>query len=135
MKVNAIIERAKDGGFTIHSPEVFGVYAPAPTESEAKVEFMEMLEEQAEEIKEQEGKYPQWYMPGGEIEVEYKYSLSGFFEAFPFFNASKFAEAVGINPSLMRRYKRGNGGISNKQKQLIQAELEKVLENLQAVQL
>ncbi len=135
MKLTAIIERAQDGGFTIHTPEVFGVYAPAPTESEAKAEFLEMLEEQAEEIFEQDGAYPQWYVPGKGIEVEYTYSLSGFFEAFPFFNASKFAEVVGINPSLMRRYKSGIGGISNRQKQLIQDELEKVLENLQAVRL
>ncbi len=135
MRLTAIIERAQDGGFTIHSPEVFGVYAPAPTENEAKAEFLEMLEEQAEEIYDQDGAYPQWYVPGEEIDVEYTYSLSGFFEAFPFFNASKFAEAVGINPSLMRRYKSGIGGISNKQKQIIQAELEKVLENLKAVKL
>lgn len=135
MTLTAIIERATDGGFTIHAPEVFGVYAPAPTESEAKAEFLEMLEEQAEDICERTGRYPEWYIPGKDIKVEYTYSLSGFFEAFPFFNASKFAEAIGINPSLMRRYKRGQGGISDKQKQIIQTELERVLENLQAVKL
>ncbi|WP_216655771.1 hypothetical protein [Xylanibacter muris] len=30
-----------------------------------------------------------------------------FFLAFPFINASEFAKSIGINPSLMRKYKNG----------------------------
>lgn len=135
MKLTAIIERAADGGFVIHSPQVEGVYAPAPTENEAKEEFLSMLEEAAEDQQERNGCYPEWYCAGIGAAVEYTYALSGFFEAFPFINASKFAEAVGINPSLMRRYKSGQGGISKSQKQLIQTKLEEVVVNLQAVRL
>lgn len=111
------------------------MYAPAPTEQEAKEEFLSMLEESADDYCERYGKNPEWYDPESVADVEYTYSLSGFFEAFPFFNASKFAEAVGINPSLMRRYKSGQGGISKNQKKLIQAKLEQVVEDLQAVRL
>lgn len=131
-KITAIIERASDGGFTVYSSSVKGVYAPAPTEDEAKAEFEEMLIEQAEDIEERSGEPPVWYADG-QIDVEYTYSLSGFFEAFPFINATKFGEAVGINPSLMRRYKSGKCGISPKQKIIIQSKFESIISNLQAV--
>lgn len=132
MKLTAIIERARDGGFTIHSEVVKGVYAPGPTEAEAKAEFMEMLGEQAEFIEERTGAMPEWYADGAP-EVEYTYSLSGFFEAYPFINATKFGEAIGINPSLMRRYKSGQSGISAKQKELIQEKFADIVNNLQSV--
>lgn len=130
--ITAIIERASDGGFTVYSPSVKGVYAPAPTEAEAKAEFEEMLEEQAEDIQERTGEMPAWYS-NGKPEIEYTYSLSGFFEAFPFINATKFGEAIGINASLMRRYKSGKSGISNKQKLLIQSKFESIVNDLQSV--
>lgn len=130
--LTAIIERASDGGFTVYSPDVPGVYAPAPTEDEAKAEFLEMLEESAEDILDTTGKYPEWYSADG-MEVEYTYSLSGFFEAFPFINASQLGVAIGINPSLMRRYKAGQKGVSQKQRLLIQAEIGKIASRLQSV--
>lgn len=133
MTITAIIERATDGGFSIYSPSIPGVFAPAPTEDEAKAEFRDMLEEQAEDVLQRDGKYPEWYKEGTLSEIEYTYSMSGFFEAFPFINATKFAKAVGINPSLMRRYKAGQSGISARQKQLIQSKLESVALNLQYV--
>ncbi len=130
--LTAIIEKASDGGFSVYSPDVPGVYAPAPTEEEAKAEFVEMLEEQAEDMFDSTGKYPAWYSADG-IEVEYTYSLSGFFEAFPFINASQLGAAIGINPSLMRRYKSGQKGVSQKQRQLIQSEIGKIASRLQSV--
>lgn len=133
MVLTAIIERACDGGFTIHAPKVEGVYAPAPTEQEAKEEFVEMLQEQAEDAFDRNGVYPDWFANGEMPEIDYTYSLSGFFEAFPFINATKFGEAIGVNPSLMRRYKRGLSGVSMKQKRIIEDELKKVIDNLQAV--
>ena len=60
-------------------------------------------------------------------------SLSGFFEAFPFINASQLGAAIGINPSLMRRYKSGQKGVSQKQRQLIQSEIGKIASRLQSV--
>lgn len=130
--LTAIIEKGTDGGFNIYSPDVRGVYAPAPTETEAKKEFEEMLQEEAEEILVNVGKYPGWYSPDG-IDIEYTYSLSGFFESFPFINASQFGAAIGINPSLMRRYKSGQKGVSKRQCKLIQAEFDKIVERLHSV--
>jgi predicted RNase H-like HicB family nuclease len=63
--ITAIIEKGNDGGFNIYSPDVKGVYASAPTEAEAKSEFLEMLEEQAEDIMERSGTCPTWYSAYG----------------------------------------------------------------------
>lgn len=131
-KITAIIERASDGGFSIYAPSVKGAYAPGLTEAEAKDEFVGILHEQAEYFQERTGHLPDWYADGSP-EIEYTYSLSGFFEAYPFINATKFAEAVGINPSLMRKYKAGLCGISPKQKNMIQDKFESIVTSLQAV--
>ena len=45
-----------------------------------------------------------------------------------------FAHAVGINPSLMRKYKIGLATASEKQKQIIQSHLNELTEKLQHVQ-
>ena len=132
MKLEAIIEKAKDGGISIHSPQVKGVYAAAPTEEEAKAEFVEMLDEMAEDILDNTGALPQWKRPGG-YDIDYTYTLSGFFEAFPFINASELALTIGVNPSLMRRYKSGQSSVSKRQKEFIQTQFNHVVERMQAV--
>ncbi len=102
-KVKAIIEKAQDGGISIYAEGINGAYGYGLTESEAKEDFVSVLEEQAEYYNERHGSLPAWYRNG--YEVEYTYDISGFFEAFPFINASRFAEVLGINASLMRKYK------------------------------
>lgn len=60
-KITVIVEKGDDGGFSVYSPEVMGVYAPGPTEQEAMEEFMEMLGEAAEDYYDRNGEYPEWY--------------------------------------------------------------------------
>lgn len=129
--ITAIIEKGTDGGFNVFSPQVQGAYAPAPTEEDAKQEFLEMLNEIKDFYVEQYNELPEWYDEN--LEINYEYSLSGFFEAFPFINATEFAKVVGLNPSLMRRYKLGIGGISQKQKQKLQTEFSKIVGRMAAV--
>ena len=85
-----MIEKANDGGISIYSEDVNGAYGFGLTEQEAKDDFLSVLEEQAEYYKEKHGEFPVWYKSG--YSVSYIYDLSGFFEAFPFINASKFAK-------------------------------------------
>lgn len=68
-QITAYIERASDGSFTISSPQVKGVYAPAPTVEEAQVEFVKMLGEQAEDIKDITGRWPEWYSEQNGMEI------------------------------------------------------------------
>ena len=58
--IEAVIERASDGGFTAFSESVPGVYAGGLTEEEVRQEFLEMMQEQAEYIEEDTGEAPIW---------------------------------------------------------------------------
>lgn len=61
-----------------------------------------------------------------DLRFEYKYDVSAMFNLFDFLNVSKFAERIGISPSLMRHYKRGDTYISQRQMKKIEAGLHKI---------
>ena len=130
-KIKAIIEKANDGGISIYSEDVNGAYGFGLTEQEAKDDFLSVLEEQAEYYKEKHGEFPVWYKSG--YSVSYIYALSGFFEAFPFINASKFAKEIGLNESVMRKYKGKIVTASEKQKAIIQEGYNNILKRMEAV--
>lgn len=130
-KIKAIIEKANDGGISVYSEDVNGAYGFGLTEQEAKDNFMSVLEEQAEYYKEKHGDFPVWYKSG--YSVDYVYDLSGFFEAFPFINASKFAKEIGMNESVMRKYKGKIVTASDKQRALIQERYNNLLRRMEAV--
>jgi predicted RNase H-like HicB family nuclease len=127
----AIIEKAEDGGYAIYSKDVNGLFGSGLTEAEAKTDFLEVIEEQAEFYKEKHGQYPDWYQDG--YEIEYRYDMSGFFLSFPFINASEFAKSIGINPSLMRKYKNGLASAGENQKNLIQEKFTDIVNRLERV--
>ncbi|KAA6342317.1 hypothetical protein EZS27_009936 [termite gut metagenome] len=60
--------------------------------------------------------------------------MSGFFLSFPFINASKFAKTIGINPSLMRKYKEKHAFAGEKQKALIQQKFNDIINKMSRVQ-
>lgn len=127
----AIIEKAEDGGYAIYSKDVNGLFGSGLSESEAKNDFLEVIKEQAVFYKEKNGQYPDWYQEG--YEIEFRYDMSGFFMSFPFINASEFAKSIGINPSLMRKYKNGLATASEKQKNLIQEKFTDIVNRLERV--
>lgn len=129
--IKAIIERSNDGGISIYSEDVNGAYGFGLTELEAKDDFIAILEEQAEYYKDIHGVFPVWYQSG--YTIDYVYDLSGFFEAFPFINASKFAKEIGMNESVMRKYKGKIVTASDKQRALIQARYNDILKRMEAV--
>lgn len=129
--MKAIIEKSENGGVSIYAPDIEGVYGFGMTEQDAKSDFLEVLEEQVEYYREKHGSRPRWYTDCSNI--EYVYDLSGFFEAFPFINASKFAEALGVNPSLMRKYKGKLAGASERQLQAIQQRYDELVRRMQLV--
>lgn len=129
-KVKAIIERAEDGGYGIYADEINGLVGYGLTEEEAREDFACVMEEQAEYQKATTGEAPEW----AELPVDFHYDLSAFFQAFPFINATQFAREIGINPSLMRKYKMGLATASEKQKALIGTQLNAMIEKLQQVQ-
>ena len=67
-----------------------------------------------------------------EMELEHM-SFQSLFDAFPFLNASAFAEWIGVNPSLMRKYKSGLAKAGERQKDLIQRKFDDIVNRLSAV--
>lgn len=130
-KVTAIIERGEDGGFSIYTNDVEGVFGTGMTEEEARNDFNDVMAEQADYYFERTGKQAKW----ANANVDFKYSIGAFFMAFPFINATQFAQNIGINPSLMRKYKMGLSSASDKQKLTIETQLKELTKKLQHVQL
>lgn len=127
--IKAIVERGEDGGFTAFSESVPGVYAIGMSEEEVRKEFLEMMVEQAEFMEKRTGKAPDFKGAS----VEFTYDLSALFAAFPFLNVSALAEWMGINPSLMRKYKAGLSTPRGKNREAIQKGLKRISERLREV--
>lgn len=130
MKLNAIIEKGQDGGFAICVRNMPWLIGYGETEVEAKADFYEVFKEQVEYYNEKHGEMPQWE----NAEISFSYDIAAFFTAFPFINVSQFAQFVGINPSLMRKYKQGFATASQKQLSIIQNGLNQMISHLQSVQ-
>lgn len=67
-KITAVIERGADGGFAI-TASVPGLIGSGLTEEEARADFGQVMEEQAEYYEQRHGHAPQW----ADAEVEYRY--------------------------------------------------------------
>lgn len=134
-KVIAVIEKASDGGYGIYLPEMKGsvLYGYGITEDEAKENLSENLESILEYYEEENKPIPE-VLNGGSLEFDYRYDFSGFFKAYPIFNVSSLAEAVGVNASLMRKYKNGLAFASRQQKEKIEQGIHSLSEKLSTVQ-
>ena len=130
-KLSAIIEKGESDGYCIYTANGEPLFANGMTEKEAKDDFFSLVPEQAEYIKEKTGSYPEWYSK--DMEIEFRYDMTAFFDAFPFINATELAKTIGINPSLMRRYKSGISKAGEKQKNLIQTEFDKIISRMASV--
>ena len=70
-----------------------------------------------------------------EVEFEYAYDLTVFFEKFNFLNQSKIAELAGINPGLIRQYSSGHKQPSKEQVGKIENAIHELAGKLKSVQL
>ena len=134
-KTIAVIEKASDGGYGINCPDLNGValFGYGLTEEEAKENLFENLESILEYYEEEEKPIPD-ILNSGKIEFEYRYNFSGFFKSYPFFNVSELAAMIGINPSLMRKYKNGLAFASKEQRKKIESGIHTISKNLSTVQ-
>ena len=134
-KTNAIIEKASDGGYGIYCPDLNGValYGYGLTEEEAKENLFENLECILEYYEEESKPVPD-ILNNGEIEFIFRYDFSGFFKTYPFFNISELAVIIGVNPSLMRKYKNGLAFASKEQRKKIESGIHIISKQLSTVQ-
>lgn len=70
-----------------------------------------------------------------DIEFDYAYDLTVFFEKFNFLNQSKIAELSGINPGLLRQYASGVKHPSKEQANKIQLAIRNLANELKAVKI
>jgi len=133
-KVVAIIEKASDGGYGIYCPDLEGVvlYGYGLTEKEAKENLQENLEAVLEYYEEENKPVPE-VLGTGKISFEYKYDFSGFFKTYPLFNVSELAVMLGVNSSLMRKYKNGLAFASNEQRKKIELGIHTLSKQLSTV--
>lgn len=131
MKTIALIEKGKDGTYSIYTPELQSVIIGSGSSAdEAKLDFVNSVNEMV-------SSYDGRDMPDElrDLEFEYKYDLASFFNTCKWINVTQFAKLVGINPSLMRQYKSGMSYISEGQATKIEQGLHKLATQLLSITL
>ena len=104
MKIKAVIEKGKDGRYSIFTDNKIGLNRPGgfgDTVDEAKEDFLESVEESCKDASEDDIALS---LP---IRIEYHYDLPSFSNHVDYLNVSRFARFAGINESQMRLYKTG----------------------------
>ena len=132
MKLKAIIEKGKDGFYSIYTPDIAGLFGTGETETEAKENLNESIEMALEHV-EETGEWGDYSLLKGNYTIEYAYDLSGFFKTYDFFDVTALANRIGVNASLMRRYKTGMKKASFAQKAKISKGIYSIAEQLSAV--
>lgn len=107
MKVLAIVEKGKDGLYSVYTDaeiEDHGFGGFGESVEEAKKDFLLSINEAKDMILKEKGTVPKKF---NDLKVEFKYDIESFFNYFDWINVSKFATYAGINESKMRQYKSG----------------------------
>ncbi len=132
MKAKVLIEKDEHGYSAVITNFNSTIIGTGDSVKEAKEDLMNSIEEVKKMYKEESLISPDCF---DNLTFEYKYDISALFNAFSFLNATKFAERIGISPSLMRHYKAGNTYISASQAKKIENGLHQLARELQAVSL
>jgi len=133
MKLKAIIEKGKEGFYSIYLQDIAGIFGTGSTENEAKENLNEAIEMAMEHV-EETGEWGDYSPLKGRYSLEYVYDLSGFFKTYDFFDVTALANKIGINASLMRHYKTGMKKASSVQKAKISNGIHSIAKQLHAVQ-
>lgn len=122
MKTTAIIEMWGNDSISVYVPDFkgFNLNGQGRTVNEAKQSLWAAVEDYKSMFSEQGKPVPECL---GNLEFEYKYDIASFFDQFKFISASSFANYAGVNPSLMRQYKKRLAFASESQK----AKIEKAI--------
>jgi len=132
MKTIALIERGRDGMYTIFTPKIESfILGIGNTVQEAKADFENSVKEIKESYIDIKQSLPKELI---DVSFEYKYDIASFFNYFDWINVSKFAKKSGINGSLMRRYKSGEY-ISQKQVSKIEKSLNELGKEISEIKL
>lgn len=131
-KITVVIEKDKNGFGAFTASTKSTILGEGKTVEEAKADLMNSFNEVLETYTQIGQEIPEELK---DPEFEYTYDISALFDAFRFLNVSRFAESIGLSPSLMRHYKRGDTYISTTQAKRIESGLHRVARELLMVNL
>ena len=122
MTICAYIYYNPEVGFTCHMNEIdFEITAASPEELSRKI-----AQSYSSNLK-----YCQDLgMNCDSLTYEYYYDIPTFFIRFPYFNITKVAQKIGVNPSLLRQYAACIVRPRMEQEERIMAQLKKMIEEL-----
>ncbi len=131
MKVS--IEKQSDGTYIAYNTdgEHCTLIGTGNTVKEAKADFFNSIEEVSSDYVERGQAIPAELT----TEVEFRFDISSLFEYYPMFNVSALGRYLGINPGLMRQYRKGDTPISDKQLEKIEAGIHRLAAELAALRL
>lgn len=128
-----MIEKGADGTFSAYPATLKTMLiGEGPTAEDAIADFRNSYAEFCDYCRERGTPLPRSLV---NPEFEFRYDVASLFSRFSFINATKFAEAVGVEPSLMRHYKSGGTSISRVQAKKIERGLHTLARELQSVTL
>lgn len=131
MKVS--IEKQSDGSYIAYNTTLDKVQliGTGDTITEAKEDFFNTIEEVKDSYTELGDEMPACLAE----DVEFRFDLSSLFEYYPMINVSALGRYLGINPGLMRQYKKGDTPISDAQLKKIEAGIRRLGSELAALHL
>ena len=132
MKAIVLIEKDENGYSAVITNFKSTIWGSGNSVKEALADLMNSIKEMSNIYKEEGRQSPDDLE---NLTFDYQYDISALFNAFSFLNVSRFAERVGISPSLMRHYKAGDTYISAAQAKKIEAGLHQIARELEAVSL
>lgn len=131
MKVS--IEKQSDGTYIAYNTdgEHCVLIGTGATVKEAKEDFYNSIEEVSGDYVERGQSVPE-ELTGP---VEFHFDISSLFEYYSIFNVSALGRYLGINPGLMRQYKKGGTPISDAQLEKIEAGIHRLANELATLSL
>ena len=131
MKVS--IEKQSDGTYIAYNTdgEHCTLIGTGNTVKEAKADFFNSIDEVKESYVDLGDEMPTCLTE----DIEFRFDISSLFEYYPMFNVSALGRYLGINPGLMRQYRKGDTPISDKQLEKIEVGIHRLAAELAALSL
>ena len=125
------IEKQSDGSYIAYNTtgDYVTLIGTGDSVFEAKEDFYNSIEEVKQSYTDRHDPVPECLCE----EVEFHFDLSSLFEYYNMFNVSALGRYLGINPGLMRQYKKGDTYISDAQLEKIEAGIHRLGTELAAL--
>lgn len=131
MKVS--IEKQSDGTYIAYNTtgDMVQLIGTGSSVKEAKEDFFNSIEEMKESYISRGESFPAEL---SEV-VDFHFDISSLFEYYSMFNVSALGRYLGINPGLMRQYKKGDTPISDAQLEKIESGIHRLAHELATLSL